>query len=80
MNKILVAVAATFAFAGAAFAGEVEGTVKSVDPTSRTITLDDGTSFVVAQNVTIDALATGAKVKVTFDDGTANATAVEAVL
>jgi len=79
MTRILAALAASAAFIVAAYAGEVEGTVQSVDASSRTITLDDGSSYVAAEGIEIVALAPGSKVKVTFDDGTKTAVAVEAM-
>lgn len=82
MKKILVAAVASLAFMGAAYAATVEGVVKSVDPTTKTITLEDGTAVVAGADMTaeaLDALIAGTKVKVTLDEGTTNATAVEIV-
>jgi Cu/Ag efflux protein CusF len=82
MKKILVAAAASLAFMGAAYAGTVEGVVKSVDPTTKTITLEDGTQVVAGADVTADtlgALKDGTKVQVTLDEGSTSATAVEVV-
>lgn len=78
MNKLFATLLASTAFIGAAYAGEAEGTVATVDPATRTITLEDGTSYVAAEGVVLDTVTTGSIVKVTFDDGTTNATAVEA--
>jgi hypothetical protein len=80
MKKILATTLASLAFIGAAYAATVEGVVKAVDPANHTITLEDGTTVVAAEGVTIDALAPGAKVKVTLEDGTSNATAIEAAM
>ena len=80
MKKILATTLASLAFIGAAYAATVEGVVKTVDPATRTITLQDGTAVVAAEGVTIDALAPGAKVKVTLEDGTSNATAIKAAM
>jgi Protein of unknown function (DUF1344) len=77
MNKILAALVASAAFISVAFAGEVEGVVKSFDAATKTITLEDGSAYVLAEGVAVDGLAAGAKVKVTFDDATKAATAVE---
>jgi hypothetical protein len=77
MKKVLVTVAALAAFTATAFAGQVEGKVQAVDAAARTITLEDGSSYVAAEGVAIDALAAGDTVAITFDDGTTNATAVE---
>ena len=77
MNKILASLVASAAFISVAFAGEIEGVVKSFDAATKTITLEDGSAYVLAEGVAVDGLAAGAKVKVTFDDATKAATAVE---
>jgi Protein of unknown function (DUF1344) len=77
MNKILAALVASAAFVSMAFAGEIEGVVKTFDAATKTITLEDGSAYVLAEGVAVDGLAAGAKVKVTFDDATKAATAVE---
>lgn len=82
MKKILVAAVASLAFMGAAYAGTVEGVVKSVDTTTKTIMLEDGNQVTAGADVTadtLDALKAGTKVKVTLDEGSTNATAVEIV-
>jgi hypothetical protein len=77
MNKILASLVASAAFISVAFAGEIEGVVKSFDAATKTVTLEDGSAYVLAEGVVVDGLAAGAKVKVTFDDATKAATAVE---
>ena len=77
MNKILASLVASAAFISVAFAGEIEGVVKSFDAATKTVTLEDGSAYVLAEGVAVDGLAEGAKVKVTFDDATKAATAVE---
>ena len=77
MNKILASLVASAAFISMAFAGEIEGVVKAFDAATKTITLEDGSAYVLAEGVAVDGLAAGAKVKVTFDDVTKAATAVE---
>ena len=77
MNKIIATLAASAALLSAAFAGEIEGVVKAFDATAKTVTLEDGTAYVLADGVAVDALVAGAKVKITFDDATKAATAVE---
>ncbi|MFZ2101887.1 MAG: DUF1344 domain-containing protein [Oricola sp.] len=80
MKKLVTAALAGVMLAGtafAAFAGEAEGVVASIDEATRTITLEDGTAYVVAEGVDLAAVVAGDKVKVIFDDGTTNATAVE---
>ena len=77
MKKILVTLAASAAFISMAFAGEIEGVVKTFDEATKTVTLEDGSAYVLAEGVAVEGLAAGAKVKVTFDDATKAATAVE---
>lgn len=80
MKKILATAIASLAFIGAAYAATVEGVVQSVDTATRTVTLEDGTSVKAAEGVAIEALAPGAKVKVTLEEGTSNATAIETAM
>lgn len=77
MRKLIVTAAAIAAFTTGAFAGVMEGKVQSVDPATRTIVLEDGSSYVAGDGVAIEELAAGDAVMVTYDDGTNNATAVE---
>jgi hypothetical protein len=82
MKKILAAAVASLAFIGAAYAATVEGVVQSVDPATRTITLEDGTAYVAGDSIAVEllaSLAAGTKVKVTVEDGTTTATGVEPV-
>jgi Cu/Ag efflux protein CusF len=77
MKKILATLVATVAFAAAAFAGEVEGVVKAFDAATKTVTLEDDSAFTLADGVAVDGIVAGAKVKITFDDATKAASAVE---
>lgn len=77
MKKILATLVASVAFAAAAFAGEAEGVVKAWDEATKTITLEDGQAFTVAEGVALEGVVAGAKVKVTFDDATKAASAIE---
>ncbi|GAA2877598.1 opacity protein-like surface antigen [Aminobacter niigataensis] len=77
MNKFLATAAASLAFIGAAYAADIEGTVQSVDPATRSITLEDGKIYVIPETIKVDELAAGAKVKVTVDDTTGAVTAIE---
>ncbi|WP_378949565.1 DUF1344 domain-containing protein [Mesorhizobium sp. ANAO-SY3R2] len=77
MNKILAATIASLAFIGTAYAADVEGTVQAVDPATKSITLEDGKTYVVPESISIEGLAAGAKVKVTVDDTTGAVTAVD---
>ncbi|MGE0503130.1 MAG: DUF1344 domain-containing protein [Rhizobiaceae bacterium] len=77
MKKILATAAASLAFMGMAYAATVEGTVQMIDPSTRTITLDDGTTFRAPEGASIEQIAVGAKIKVTVDDTTGAVTAVD---
>lgn len=77
MNKILAATIASLAFIGTAYAADVKGTVQAVDPATRSITLEDGKTYVVPESISVEGLAAGAKVKVTVDDTTGAVTAVD---
>jgi hypothetical protein len=82
MKKILATAIASLALMGVAFAATVEGKVQSVDPATRTITLEDGTSVIACDKVPVEVLASlsaGSKVKVTTEDGSSTATSVELV-
>jgi Protein of unknown function (DUF1344) len=76
MKKLLSVIALSAAFAVSAFAGEVSGIVKMYEDTTKMLTLEDGSAYKVADGVTTDGVVAGAKVKVTFDDTTKDASAV----
>ena len=69
MQKMIAAVsaAAMLAFAGAAFAEEASGAVELVDPATGTIILQDGTTYTVADGVSIEELQPGDTVTVSFE-------------
>lgn len=64
--------------AGAALADEAKGKIQAVDPAARTIQLEDGSIYTVAEGVALDALQPGSEVTVMFEDqaGTKTATSV----
>ena len=63
-----IAVALVFALSMAAWAAETTGTVQSVDPAERVITLDDGTKLWIAEGLPMDNLKEGAKVKASYEE------------
>jgi hypothetical protein len=80
MKKLVTATLAGAMLAGsvvASLAAIAQGVVASVDTETRTITLEDGSNWVVADGVDLEAIAAGDKIQVTYDDGTTNVTAVE---
>ena len=77
MKKILVTTAAMLAFDGTAYAATVQGTIQAVDPTTKSITLDDGKIYQLPPEAAIEKLKIGAKVAVTVDDKTGLVTSIE---
>jgi Protein of unknown function (DUF1344) len=80
MKKLVSAALAGAIFAGSAFAalaGEGEGVVASVDTATRTIVLEDGSSWVAGDEVDLEAVAAGDAIKVIYEDGTTTVTSVE---
>lgn len=77
MSRILATIAASAAFIVAAYAGEIQGSVQSVDPASRTVILQDGSSYVAAEGVVLDDIEAGTQVRLTFDDSTMTAVQIE---
>ena len=63
----------------AAWAGDVEGKIQSVDTSDRVIVLEDGTKLWVAEGLSMDTLKEGKKVKASFDsrDGKNVLTSIE---
>ena len=62
-----------------AWAGQIEGKVKSVDQSDRTVTLEDGTRIVLPDGMDLDQLREGAEVTVSYEekDGKNEATNVQ---
>lgn len=80
MKKLVTATLAGAMLAGsivASLAAVAQGVVASVDTETRTITLEDGSNWAVADSVDLEAIAAGDKIQVTYDDGTTTVTAVE---
>lgn len=79
MKKFVALLIASAAMVATAYAGQIEGVVKAFDEATKTVTLEDGSGYVLAEGVTVEGLAAGAKVKVVFDDTSKAATAVTVV-
>lgn len=77
MKTLLVTFVASLAFVGAAFAGEVEGKVQSVDATK--IVLENGTELAIGEGVSVDGVQAGAEVKVVYDDSTKMVTEIHSM-
>ena len=68
-SKLLsLVIAASLTFGAAAFAAtETSGTIKAIDTTALTITLDDGTVYYLPAGFKLDAYKPGETVKITWD-------------
>ena len=78
--KNLLAVLTAVLFLGAAgiaLADEAKGKVQTVDPATRTIQLDDGTMYTVAEGVALDTLKPGTEVTVSFEEKNGQKTATD---
>ena len=70
MNKLVTPFAAlAFVFSVAiAHADETAGKVAAVDPTSGSLILEDGTTFTIAEGVSMEGLEPGTEVTVSFEE------------
>lgn len=76
MKKILAAAFVTALTVSAAYAAEVEGVVKAVDPATGAVMLESGETFQAAAGVSLVGVAPGATVQVSYADGTTEASAI----
>ena len=69
MRKTLASLTAVavIAFAGAAFAEESKGKIKMIDPSTKTLIMQDGTAYQVSDKVAIETLKPGQEVTVSFE-------------
>ena len=66
---LTVAVAmAALTFASVTWADDVQGKIKTVDPSGTRVTLEDGTQLTIPGNLDAKALTPGADVRVTYAD------------
>ena len=73
----VLAGAMLFAGANLSLAAESQGVVSAIDPTTRTIMLEDGTTWTAAEDVDLTTIAAGDTITVTYEDGSTVVTAVE---
>ena len=66
MIGIAMALLLVFAVAGV-WAEEIQGKIKSVDPSARAIVLEDGTQLWMAEGLAMDRLKEGASVKASYE-------------
>jgi Protein of unknown function (DUF1344) len=67
---VLAVVAFVMTLAPMAWAAEVEGKIKSVDPSGKMVTLDDGTKLTIPPTLSVEkkALQPGANVKASYEE------------
>jgi len=67
---VLAVVAFVMMLAPMAWAAEVEGKIKSVDPSGKMVTLDDGTKLTIPPTLSVEkkALQPGANVKASYEE------------
>lgn len=71
MKKLVLAIAGIAMMTGIAFAEDLTATVKSYGSSSHLLTLDDGKSFTLDEQVAVpEGLAAGKKVTIQFDSNT----------
>lgn len=79
MKKIIAIALSTAALISTAYAGEVEGVVKSVDAATMMVELESGETFKAAEGAMLEGVEAGKKVMVKFADGTTDATEIAIV-
>ena len=69
MHRLIVfVIVSLLAVSSLAWAGQIEGKVKAVDQSDRTVTLEDGTRIVVPDGMDLDQLREGAEVTVSYEE------------
>ena len=68
MKLVSTLALASFALMSSAYAGEMTGTVKEVDPMKHMIVLDDGMSVMTNDDVKLEGVMAGDKVTIMTDD------------
>lgn len=70
MRKVLLPLttALLFASASVAFAADASGTIKSIDKSNMSLTLDNGNTYELPSTIDLSNLKEGQKVKVTYSD------------
>jgi len=63
-----LALVAGLALAGAVAAQEMSVTIKSFDPSARTIVVEDGTIYTIEEGVTVSELKAGSKAKLVIEE------------
>ncbi|MCX8570777.1 DUF1344 domain-containing protein [Aminobacter sp. MET-1] len=69
MRKLIISLGTLALLTGASFAATAEGTVREYIPETKVVTLEDGKSYTIPQDVAVPAgLAPGVKVSINLDD------------
>ena len=68
LTLTVAAAMAALTLASVTWADDVQGKVKSVDPSGTKVTLEDGTQLTIPGNLDAKALKPGADVRVTYAD------------
>ncbi|MDF1609664.1 DUF1344 domain-containing protein [Hoeflea sp. YIM 152468] len=79
MKKIVAFAFASAALLSTAFAGEIEGVVKTLDPAAATIELESGEVYTLAEGLELEGIEAGKTVMIMFDDGTTQANEIAIV-
>lgn len=80
MNKLMTALGAAALLGAstlAAWTDEATGVIASVDPAAGTVTLEDGSTFLLPVTVDAASLKPGEQIKIMYEDGSNTATSVE---
>lgn len=70
MRKVLLPLASAVLFASAsvAFAADASGTIKSIDKSNMSLTLDNGNTYELPSSVDLSNLKEGQKVSLTYSE------------
>lgn len=79
MKKFVAIALASAAMISSAFAGEIEGVVKAVDPAAATVELETGEVFTLAEGASVEGVEAGKTVMIMFNDGTTEAIEISVV-
>ena len=79
MKKFVAIALASAAMISSAFAGEIEGVVKTIDPAAATVELESGEVFTIAEGLEVEGVEAGKTVMIMFDDGSTEATDIQIV-
>jgi hypothetical protein len=80
MRKLMIAASAAALLGAstlAALTDEATGVIAAVDPAAGTVTLADGSTFLLPITVDAAALEVGQQIKIMYEEGSTTATAVE---